>query len=231
MHPAVQVHPSILSADFRALERDVQSAQDAGADRIHCDIMDGHFVPNITFGPLVVEAVRKCVSIPLDVHLMISDPVTYAPRFCDAGADYVTVHAELRDTAAEAIRLIAEKGVGAGVTVNPDQPVELLLPYLDRVKQVLLMTVHAGFGGQKFIPDVLEKVERVYREARDRGVPVEIQVDGGINEHTALQCAQRGANLFVAGSYIFGSGDHAQQIELVREGARKGWSTSRVPIP
>ena len=151
----ILVAPSILSADFRSLETEVKRARDSGADWIHCDIMDGHFVPNITFGPLVVAAVKKCVSVPLDVHLMISHPAKYIGAFRDAGADIITVHAECDDPLDELIPMIRESGARVGVTVNPDKPLDPILARLDRIDMVLIMTVYAGFGGQKFMTGMM----------------------------------------------------------------------------
>ena len=218
----IEIHPSILSADFTCLEKEVKTAQDAGADRIHCDIMDGHFVPNITFGPLVVEAVKRCVSIPLDVHLMISEPAKYIEAFCRAGADTLTVHAEVCADLPEMAGIIRKNGVRAGVSVNPDKPVTLFLNHIDKIDQVLIMTVHAGFGGQDFIPETLEKIATVRAAAATSNAVLDIQVDGGINGKTAYECARSGANLFVAGSYIFGQKDYAKRIAALRSAARRG---------
>jgi ribulose-phosphate 3-epimerase len=221
----IKVSPSILSADFRILEREVKAAQDAGADMIHCDVMDGRFVPNITFGPLVVEAVKKCVTIPLDVHIMIADPAKYAGAFCDAGADVLAFHAEAVDGASAVRELLGEirrRGARPGVAVNPDKPVELFLDALDAVEQVVIMSVYAGFGGQKFMPEVMEKVRAVRKAAVARGLDVDIEVDGGVNGETAAVCAAAGANVLVAGSYVF-SGDYAERIRAVRGSAEKAY--------
>ncbi|MCL2182439.1 MAG: ribulose-phosphate 3-epimerase [Chitinispirillia bacterium] len=222
----ILVSPSILSADFRALEREVKAAEDAGADLIHCDVMDGHFVPNLTFGPLVVEAVKKCVSIPLDVHLMISDPAKYAPAFCGAGADILVFHAEAAGGIGEVRELldgIRAAGVRPGVAVNPDKPVSLFMDALDRADQVLIMSVYAGFGGQKFMPEVMEKVRAVRKAALERGLDIDIEVDGGVNAETAAVCAAAGANVLVAGNYVFNSGDYAGRIGAVRGAAEKSY--------
>ncbi|MDR3012230.1 MAG: ribulose-phosphate 3-epimerase [Chitinispirillales bacterium] len=219
----ILVAPSILSADFRSLEREVKAAEDAGADMIHCDVMDGHFVPNLTFGPFVVEAVKKCVSIPLDVHLMISNPGKYIGNFCDAGADILSFHAEAvaeeaeRRTLLESIRA---RGVRSGIAVNPDIPVDLFIGVLDAVDMAVIMSVYAGFGGQKFIPDVLEKVRAIRQAADKRGPDIDIQVDGGVNGETAALCAAAGANVLVAGSYVFCSDNYADRISAVRGGGQ-----------
>ncbi len=218
----IMVAPSILSADFRTLERDIVAVEQAGADLIHCDIMDGHFVPNISFGPMVVAAVSKCATKPLDVHLMISDPGKYIDRFGDAGADTITVHAEACDDLPAVFAQIRAAGARVGVTVNPDKPVDQFLPYLRQIDQVLIMSVYAGFGGQSFIPETMEKVKTVYEAAKNSGCAVDIEVDGGVNDQTARVCAEHGANLLVAGSYIFGSDDYGARIRGIRDGAWKG---------
>ncbi|MDG5813547.1 ribulose-phosphate 3-epimerase [Chitinispirillales bacterium ANBcel5] len=218
----IEIAPSILSADFRNLEREVKAAQDAGADRIHCDVMDGHFVPNITFGPLVIEAVKKCVSIPLDVHLMISDPQKYVRDFCSAGSDVLMFHAEAVDDIAPVLQNIKKQGVKTGITVNPDYPVDLFIDELDKIDQVLIMSVYAGFGGQKFMPEMKHKVKKVYTEVQKRDITIDIEVDGGVNGNSAEECALSGANVLVAGSYVFGSGEYQKRISELRELALKG---------
>lgn len=216
----IEIAPSIFSADFRQLEREVKTAQDCGADRIHCDVMDGHFVPNISFGPLIIEAVKKSVSIPLDVHLMISEPQKYIDQFCNAGSDVLTVHAEADLELPEVLMKIKKHGVKAGVTVNPDIPVDLFLNHLKDIDQVLIMTVFAGFGGQKFIPSMLQKIKKVSAEISRHSHLIDLQVDGGINEETAALCAESGANVFVAGSYIFSATDYKVPIGAIRNAAQ-----------
>lgn len=217
----IEIAPSILSADFRKLEREVKMAEDAGADRIHCDVMDGHFVPNITFGPLVIEAVKKSVSIPLDVHLMISNPEKYIGNFCDAGADILMIHAEAckENTLPDLLKEIRNRGVKSGVTINPDKSIDLFIEHLSLVDQVLIMTVYAGFGGQKFIKEMMSKTKAVYDRACELGLDLDIEVDGGINHETVIPCVQNGVNVFVAGSYVFGSENYAQKISAIRDGA------------
>ena len=213
------VAPSILSADFRFLEREVKAAQDAGADLIHCDVMDGRFVPNITFGPMVVAAVKKCASVPLDVHLMIADPAKYADAFCDAGADILTFHAEAVggiDDVKAVLAKIKARGVKAGVAVNPDKPISLFTDALPEIDMALVMSVYAGFGGQKFIPDVLEKVRALRKMSMEKGMDVDIEMDGGVNEETAKVCSMAGANVLVAGNYVFGGSDYKDRIQRVR---------------
>ena len=218
----IQIAPSILAADFACLEREVKAAQDAGADRIHCDVMDGHFVPNITFGPFVVEAVRRCVTIPLDVHLMITDPDKYIDDFCNAGAGTLIVHAEVCGDLGGISAKIRGHGVRAGVSVNPDKPASLFIDKMEYVDQALLMSVFAGFGGQKFIPGTLAKIKEVYAAAKRQKHQVDIEVDGGINETTARECARAGVNVFVAGSFIFGKNkNYAERIKTLRDAAQK----------
>jgi ribulose-phosphate 3-epimerase len=218
----ILVSPSILSADFRALEREVKAAEAAGAELIHCDVMDGHFVPNLTFGPLVIEAVKKCVSIPLDVHLMIDNAEKYIDDYCNAGSSILTVHAEAVEDLRPALNKIRAHKVKSGVTVNPDKPVSLFIDHLDMIDQVLIMSVFAGFPGQKFIPDVLDKVKEVYKTAKIRGLALDIEIDGGINETTAFECGKAGVNVFVAGSFIFGKPDYAAQVSAIRNAAAQG---------
>jgi ribulose-phosphate 3-epimerase len=216
----IKIAPSILSADFRILEHEVKAAQDAGADMIHCDVMDGHFVPNITFGPFVIEAVKRCVSIPLDVHLMISEPGEYIKSFCDTGADVLVFHAEAASGVNSVKALLDEirsYNVRPGVAVNPNKSIDLFMNDLAEIDQVVIMSVYAGFAGQKFIPDVLDKVRAVRRAAVERGLDIDIEIDGGVNGETAALCAEAGANVLVAGSYVFCSDDYAERIRNIRE--------------
>jgi ribulose-phosphate 3-epimerase len=212
----IEVAPSILAADFRNLEREVKAVQDAGADRIHCDVMDGHFVPNLSFGPFVVEAVKKCVSIPLDVHLMMYHPEKYIDQFSDAGSDILMVHAEACDDLPGVLDSIKKIGIKSGVAVNPDKPVDLFLPYLDKIDQILIMSVYAGFGGQKFMAETMEKVKRVAAMIFEKYNHIDIEVDGGINSDTAQISISNGVNILVAGSYIFGSKDYKERIASLR---------------
>lgn len=201
--------PSILSADFVNLERDIRSLKDCGADYVHVDVMDGQFVPNITIGIPVVAAIRKITDLPLDVHLMIDRPLRYVEEFCDAGADILTIHAEA-DTVENniaALKKMREKGVKAAVSIKPKTPVEALEPYMDLVDLILVMTVEPGFGGQKFMEDMMPKV-RTLRKLIDVRCPgTELEVDGGVNIETGKICAESGANVMVAGSAFFKAQD------------------------
>lgn len=201
----IKVAPSILSADFVNLERDIRHLKESGADYVHIDVMDGLFVPNITIGIPVVAAIRKITDLPLDVHLMIDRPIRYVEQFCDAGADIVTIHAEA-DTVEnnqEALRMIRRRGVRAAVSIKPDTPASAVDPYMDLMDMILVMTVEPGFGGQKFMEDMMSKV-RALRKIIDVRTPgVELEVDGGVNLTTGKTCVEAGANVLVAGSAFF----------------------------
>lgn len=212
-----KIAPSILSADFTRLGEEVKSVEQAGADYIHIDVMDGHFVPNITIGPMIVEAVRRITELPLDVHLMISAPDSFVEEFVKAGADMITVHAEAVNHLHRSIQHIRKAGARPAVSLNPASPLQTIEYVLGDVDMVLLMTVNPGFGGQAFIPEVIPKIERL-REMRDgRGLDIEIQVDGGIGPETIGLVSSAGADVFVAGSAIFHSDDYAKTIRLMRE--------------
>lgn len=213
----VKIAPSILSADFSLLGREVKDVEKAGADYIHIDVMDGHFVPNITIGPLIVEAIRPVTSLHFDVHLMIENPENYIQNFVHAGSDYISVHVEACKHLHRTIHQIKETGVRAGVVLNPATPVEMIRDVLTDVDLVLLMTVNPGFGGQKFIPNVLKKIEQVRRWRDEQNLHFEIEVDGGINAETAKLCVAAGADVLVAGSYIFNNKDRREAIESIRQ--------------
>lgn len=212
----VKIAPSILSADFSKLGEEIKDVERGGADYIHIDVMDGHFVPNITIGPLIVEAVRPITKLPLDVHLMIENPDQYIEAFANAGADYITVHAEACKHLHRTIHLIKSFGVKAGVVLNPATPVHTLLHVLEDIDMVLLMTVNPGFGGQKFIESVLPKISQVRDLIQSKGLTIEIEVDGGVNEKTAKQCIEAGATVLVAGSAVYNEPDRKQAIEKIR---------------
>ncbi len=212
-----KIAPSILSADFIRLGEEVKAVEKAGADYIHIDVMDGHFVPNITIGPLIVKAVRRVTKLPLDVHLMISDPDSFIDEFSEAGADIITVHAETVNHLNRTIQHIRGKGVRSGVSLNPATTLDCLEYVLDDLDMVLLMTVNPGFEGQGFIPEVIPKIKRLREEINKRDLDVEIEVDGGIGPENIGRVSSAGANVFVAGSAIFYSDDYAKTIRLMRE--------------
>ncbi len=215
----VKISPSILSADFTRLGEEIRSVAEAGADCIHVDVMDGHFVPNITIGPFIVEAARRATELPLDVHLMITDPDVYVEDFAKAGADSITVHAEAVYHLHRSIQVVKGAGARAGVSLNPATPLGALEYILGDVDMVLLMTVNPGFGGQSFIPSVLPKIRELRRMIKAQGLQVEIEVDGGIGPATIGSAAAAGADVFVAGSAVFLSDDYARAIRDMREAA------------
>jgi ribulose-phosphate 3-epimerase len=214
--PRISIAPSLLSSDFSRLGEHLRAAEDAGADLHHVDVMDGHFVPNITLGPPVVAAIRKATRAPLDCHLMIERPLAYAKAFAEAGADSITFHVEAKDPAREVALAIRALGKRAGVALNPDTPLDRVLPLLDVVDMVLVMSVFPGFGGQKFIPEVLDKTRRLRREVGWAG---DIEMDGGINGETVAACAAAGANVLVAGTAVYGAKDMAAAVRTLRERA------------
>lgn len=212
----IKIAPSILAADFANLERDI--GRIASADYVHIDVMDGVFVPNITIGPPVVKALRPVTSLPLDVHLMITQPVRYAAQFCDAGADLVTVHveADTEENIRAALDQIHAKGKRAGVVLKPATPAEAALPFLDAAELVLVMTVEPGFGGQKFMPDMMPKVTALRALLDQRNPGCELEVDGGVDPETAKLCIAAGANVLVAGSAVYGAADIPARIAQLR---------------
>jgi ribulose-phosphate 3-epimerase len=215
----VRIAPSILSADFARLADEIQAVEAAGADLIHIDVMDGRFVPNLTVGPVVVKAARKVTRLPLDVHLMIVEPERLIPEFIDAGCDYLTVHVETCPHLHRTLQMIKERGVKAGVTLNPSTPlaaVEAILPDADLL---LIMSVNPGFGGQRFIPQALDKLRRARTLIDEQRLPVELEVDGGVKVDNMKELAAAGATIFVAGSAIFGSKDYTDTIRQMRQAA------------
>lgn len=215
----IKIAPSILSADFARLGEEVRAVASAGADYIHIDVMDGHFVPNITIGPLVVAALRKVTDRPLDVHLMIENPDLYIPEFAKAGADIITVHQEAVPHLHRTVQLIKGLGKKAGVSINPATPVATLDVILDDLDLVLVMTVNPGFGGQGFIPGGLAKIAALRREIDRRGLAVDLEVDGGVKTDNIAEIAAAGADVFVAGSAVFGAADYAATIAELRRQA------------
>lgn len=221
MHP-IRIAPSLLAADFGRLHEEVRSVEAAGADWLHLDVMDGHFVPNLTFGPFVTAAIKKGATKPLDVHLMITDPWKYADAFLDAGADLLTFHIEVERNGDVGALLdhVRKRGAKVGLSVQPDTPVERLQPFVARLDLVLVMSVFAGFGGQKFMAEVLPKVTRL----REMGFRGEVSMDGGIGTGTIAESAAVGTNVFVAGTAVFGAPDRTARITELRrlaEAARR----------
>ena len=210
------IAPSILASDFGRLAEEVRAVADGGADWIHIDVMDGHFVPNITIGPTIVEAVRKATDLPLDVHLMIEQPERYIESFVKAGANTIGVHAEACPHIHRTVAQIREAGARASVSLNPGTPADTVEPVLGDVDQVLIMTVNPGFGGQKFIRSTLPKVETLRRWIDDRSLTVSLEVDGGIGTETIATVASAGADVFVAGTAIFGAPDYGEAIAALR---------------
>ena len=206
------IAPSILSADFARLGEEVKAVEAAGADWIHADVMDGHFVPNITFGPLIVEAVRRETTLPIDVHLMIENPENYIPAFAKAGATYISIQIESCVHLNRSIQLIRECGAKPGVVLNPSTPLQSVDWILEYVDYVLVMSVNPGFGGQAFIPNSLDKIKELRRTIRSRKLGTLIEIDGGVNENTISAIAEAGVDIFVAGSAIFGSRDYKETI-------------------
>nr|ALB76723.1 ribulose-5-phosphate-3-epimerase V1 [Heyndrickxia coagulans] len=214
----VKIAPSILSANFAKLGEEIKDVEEGGADWIHIDVMDGHFVPNITMGPLVVGAVRPVTKLPLDVHLMIENPDQYLEAFAKAGADTISVHVEACRHLHRTIQEIRSLGVNPGVVLNPATPVEWIAPILGDVGLVLLMTVNPGFGGQAFIESVVPKIEKLHRLKKEQGLAFDIEVDGGIDPETAQKCTQAGATVLVAGSNIFKSKNRKKAIQALKYG-------------
>ncbi len=216
----IRIAPSLLSCDFGRLAEEVRAAEAAGADWIHVDVMDGRFVPNITIGPLVVEAVRKVTRLPVDAHLMIVEPEKYVEAFAKAGADVISVHAEASPHLHRTLQAIRAAGARPAVALNPSTGLEAVEYVLGDCAMVLLMTVNPGFGGQSYIEAVTEKIRRLRAMADARGLPLEIEVDGGVKPETAAKVAGAGANVLVAGTAVFGQKDYAAAILAIRESAR-----------
>lgn len=216
----IEIAPSILASNFAKLGDDVRAVEEGGADVIHVDVMDGHFVPNITLGPPVVTSLRKATSLPLDCHLMIDNPNEYIPAFADAGANWVSVHFEACPHLHRTIELIHNHGMNAGVVLNPATRVDVILDILPMLHHVLIMSVNPGFGGQKFIPFSLEKIRRLAQIRKELGLRFRIEVDGGVAHDTIAQVVQAGAELLVAGNAVFGSGNAEQNARELLAAAR-----------
>jgi len=218
----IKIAPSILSADFSRLGEEIKAIDHAGADYVHVDVMDGHFVPNITIGPLVVDAIRPVTELPLDVHLMIENPDQYIPDFAKAGADIIVVHAEAVRHLHRTIQLIKSLGKKAGVSLNPATSLSVLDIILPDLDLVLLMTVNPGFGGQSFIESGLPKITELRQRIDVLGLPIELEVDGGVKVDNIEQIAAAGADVFVAGSAVFGADDYGMTISQLKENGVKG---------
>ena len=212
----IKISPSVLAADLSNLASEVKDIESCGADMVHLDVMDGMFVTNISFGLPVIQSLRSKTNIIFDVHLMIDAPERYADRFIEAGADILTFHLEACKDSSDLLARIREQGVMAGISIKPGTPVEEVYPYLDQCDMVLVMTVEPGYGGQKLIPETLEKVTKIKAEAIKRGLDIEIQVDGGINGENARDAISAGATILVAGSSVFGKTDRKAAIDALR---------------
>ncbi|MEL5987008.1 ribulose-phosphate 3-epimerase [Kurthia gibsonii] len=211
----IKIAPSLLAADFAKLGEEVREVEAAGATLLHIDVMDGHFVPNISFGSLVMDAIKPYTNLPLDVHLMIENPDQYIEQFAKAGAEYITVHVEACRHLHRTIQLIRSYGVKPGVVLNPHTPIETIKHVLEDIDLVLLMTVNPGFGGQKFIDSVVPKIAELSYMIKQRNLEIEIEIDGGITAETIVPCAEAGATIFVAGSAIFGKEDRQTALQSI----------------
>jgi ribulose-phosphate 3-epimerase len=218
----VKIAPSILSADLGNIASEIAAMEAAGADWIHIDVMDGHFVPNITFGPWLVREARRLTSLPLDVHLMVSDPIAWAPVFAKAGADYVVVHAEATAHLDRCLRSVRDAGATTGLAVNPSTSLSVLEEVLDNTDLVVLMGVNPGFSGQAFIPNTVSKTARLKAMLRERNLSPEVEIDGGVTDRNAGPLAQNGATVLVSGSFLFGSGDYGAAVAGLRKKAEDG---------
>lgn len=219
----IKISPSILSCDYGKMADELKNMEDCGAELMHIDVMDGHFVPNITLGAPVCKCIKKYTSVPFDVHLMISEPLKYVEDFCKAGADIICFHTESESNIDETIEKILSLGVKPALAIKPKTPAEAVFPYLEKVSMILVMTVEPGFGGQSFMEDMMPKVRAVRDEVKKRNLDVDIEVDGGINKDTISVAAAAGANVFVSGSALFGAADRKQTMNDFKEKARNAF--------
>lgn len=214
----ILISPSILACDFGRITDECQKAEAAGADMLHVDVMDGHFVPNISIGPQMTEVVKKAVNIPLDVHLMISEPLKYIDSFAKAGSDIITIHVESDSAITETLKKIKDAGIKTGLSLNPDTPFSAVKEYLDDVDMLLFMSVYPGFGGQKFMPEVLDKVKEAKEYCQEHNYDIDIEIDGGINLENAKDAVAAGVNILVAGTAIYGHSNMEFAILQMRQG-------------
>jgi ribulose-phosphate 3-epimerase len=212
----IKIAPSVLACDFAHLYEEIKKIENSMADAIHLDVMDGHFVPNITIGPKFVAAVKRSTNLFLDVHLMIYNPFGYIEKFVEVGADLITFHLEATEDVEDTLDYIKKCGKKAGLALNPETSFSLAIKYLEKCDLILFMSVNPGFGGQKFIPSILEKIELAKKLKKDMNLNYDIQVDGGINDETALLCKKKGANFLVAGTYLFSSADMKEKVKILK---------------
>lgn len=216
----IKVAPSILSADYVNLQRDIEKVDKGGAEVLHIDIMDGQFVPALSYGPGWVKAIRPITDMTLDVHMMVQSPERFVDQFADAGADIIGVHVEATPHIHRALQMIKNKGVKAEVVINPGTPVSAITPVLYMVDQVLVMTVNPGFGGQKFLPETVKKITELNEIKKSEGLDFDIEIDGGVNEHTVVGAYQAGATVAVAGSYVFDADDPVSRIKAIKDATK-----------